>query len=291
MRLDLGVASYGNPVALRRTLDALKQTSKTDWRCLIVSNAHPDSAIQAEVEQAIKTAVANEPRFAVQWRGDNIGYAGAVNEIFKWAETPYVGYMDNDAVPLTDAWDLKMVWMLTQYEHLKAGMVFPSGGCFPIVRPGFVEILWGLGFCWIVRTDVARGIGGFDTKIGHQEEVDFQTRLRLAGWKIVMDRAVNVEHAATSSNDPAAQDRINKGVMNWVNKWCRYFGGEGLNFFSPNVLRFEDWPPTALYMEEYWLRHYPEMNRNPETITHNGQVYDLIKVPRVQGMYRERIIQ
>ena len=155
-----------------------------------------------------------------------------------------------------------------------------------------MEILWGVGFCWILNRQRYKEIGGFDTEIGHQEEVDFQTRIRLGGWKIVADPSVVVSHDATSTRNPDAQERINAGVVNWVNKWNKYFVGPHVTYHSPNVTRFEDW--TAHYMEE-WYQLQPELkglNESPETIyiAALGREVDLIKVPRWQNLYRGRII-
>jgi hypothetical protein len=135
-------------------------------------------------------------------------------------------------------------------------------------------------------------IGGFDTQIGHQEEVDYQTRLRLDGWKMIADPSVQVRHDSTSSNDPASRNRINEGVVNWVNKWNKYYVGPNVTYHSPNVTRFEDW--SAIYLEE-WYQSQPELqgiNENPETIyiAALGREVDLIKVPRWTNFYRGRMI-
>jgi hypothetical protein len=112
----------------------------------------------------------------------------------------------------------------------------------------------------------------------------------MAGWKCAAAPEVMVAHNATATNDPESIERINRGVVNFVNKWCSYFGGKNLSYQSPNVLRWEDWPPNALYLEEYWKQRLPQLNTNPETITLDGREYDLIKVPRFKGFYRGRII-
>jgi GT2 family glycosyltransferase len=132
--------------------------------------------------------------------------------------------------------------------------------------------------------------GDFDESLGHQEEADYALRLRMAGWKCATAPEVMVSHNATATNDPAATERIGRGVVNWVNKWCKYFGGKNLNYHSPNVLRWEDWPPNALYLEEYWKPKLPALNDNPQTVTLDGREYDLIKTPKYSGFYRGRII-
>jgi len=129
----------------------------------------------------------------------------------------------------------------------------------------------------------------FDTMLGHQEEADAALRVRLAGCKCAGAPEVHVTHDATATSNPANQERISRGVVNWVNKWCAYFGGKHLNYHSTNVIRWEDW--NALYLEEFW-KQFPSLqglNDSPEVVTLNGAEYDLIRVPRLKGFYRGRI--
>lgn len=284
MRLDLGIASYQNAPKLDLTLQNLKQYTTSDWRCLIVDNNSPD----VEVREVIEKHAAGDERIIPMFKEDNTGYTGAVNEILKWAETPYVGYVDNDAYIQTYGWDDRLLGILER--HRDVGMAFPNGGSYPIPRGDFTEILWGIGCCWIMNIVACHEVGYFDTEIGHQEEVDYQTRLRLAGWRVGCDPSVHVIHEGASSNNPDAQARISKGVINWVDKWNRYFCGKNQNYHSHNVLRFEDWHPNALYIEEWLKLRLPGLNATPEEITIDGRQYDLIKVPRFRAYYRDRII-
>lgn len=286
MRIDIGTASYNNPDKLNKMLVHMRDNSTSDWRLLIVDNASTD----AEVKNVIERHAKQDNRIVPRFLDYNTGYVGAVNQILEWAETNNVGYLDNDAYVVTHGWDMKLASYL-EANH-EVAMAFPNGGAYPIPRSRYTEILWGVGFCWILNRQRYKEIGGFDTTIGHQEEVDFQTRIRLAGWRIIADPSVHVMHDATSTRSPEAQERINQGVINWVNKWNRYFVGPSVTYHSPNVTRFEDW--NALYLEE-WYQLQPELkglNDNPETIYIQalGREVDLIKVPRYKHLYRKRII-
>lgn len=284
-RLDIGIASYGNPGGLQRLLDSLHHRCRTDWRAVVIVNPHPDPAANAEVQAVLSNA---GPRI---WRVDreaNIGYVGAVNKILELAETEYVAYCDHDVVQHTDGWDEMLCGLLDRHHEL--GMVFGGGGAYPIDRGTYTEILWGVGCCWVLPRRVIAEVGDFDPSIGHHEEVDYQTRVRLAGYRIAAHPQVAVEHAAKASSDPASHERISRGVVAWVNKWTRYFCGKQITYHSPNVMRHEDWPPSALYLEEYWKLHLPGLNANPEVVVVNGQAFDLIKVPRLKEFYRHRVI-
>lgn len=287
MRIDMGTASWGSPEKLDMSLSCVRSMSQSDWRFLVVDNASEDP----QVREVIEKHMSQEPRIQARFLEENIGYTGAVNTILEWAETNNVAYVDNDAYVQTPGWDMTLAQVLE--SNSEVAMVFPGGGAYPIKRPRYTEILWGVGFCWMLNRQRYKEIGGFDTEIGHQEEVDFQTRLRLGGWRMACVPSVAVRHDSTSSRNPDAQERINQGVINWVNKWNKYFTGQ-THYHSPNVIRYEDWPPTALYMEE-WYQLQPELqglNDNPETmyVKGLGREVDLIKVPRYQHLYRGRII-
>lgn len=286
MRIDFGTASYNNPSKLDRALKCFRQKSRSDWRLLIVDNDSQDPG----VKEVINSHLSEDNRIHVEFLDHNIGYVGAVNKILSWAQTNNVGYIDNDAYIETESWDLTLASYLE--SHHEVAMAFPNGGAYPVNRPSYTEILWGVGFCWILNRQRFLEIGGFDTEIGHQEEVDFQTRLHLAGYRCIADNTVRVSHDSTASNDPAAKERINNGVINWVNKWNKYFVGPHVNYFSPNVTRFEDWHSS--YLEE-WYQQQPELkglNDNPEKVyvAALGRQVDLIKVPRWENLYKGRII-
>lgn len=291
-RLDIGIASFQSPQALDRTIAGIRATCRMpEWRCLVIDNASPDPAVQAVIAQH----AAEDQRVIAVLLDRNTGYAGAVNTLFELtAEAKHVAYFDNDCQPLTHGWDTEMADMLDAHHEL--GMLFPATYVhFPIPREHYTEILWGVGCAWILNRTRALDVWTeterfFDPAIGHHEEVDFQLRLRLAGWKIAAHPAVHVRHEEHASRSPESQARINAGVQRWVDKWEGRFGGKRQNYHSSNVLRFELWPPVALYMEEIFKQALPGLNDNPETVSIHGREYDLIKVPRPKGFYRGRAV-
>jgi len=287
-RLDIGIASYGNPDGLRRLLTSIEQKSRTDYRVFIVSNPHPDEREDQAAMNVISEFGAKGVRFSGLRQSKNIGYVGAVNWILKYPGTEYIAYLDHDTQILTDGWDEIMASTLDRFHEI--GMLFTGGGPYPINRGPYTEILWGVGCAWMLPRRVAEEVGGFDYNIGHHEEVDYQTRVRLAGLKIAAVPQVQIAHAAKASSTPDQQARISKGVIAWVDKWVKFFGGRNMSYYSPNVIRHEDWPPSALYLEEFWKLHLPNLNDSPETVIVNGAEYDLIKVPRLKGFYRHRVI-
>ncbi len=284
-KFDIGIASYGSPDKLKNAIASLQRHSVTDWRVFVFDNPHPTD----NVRDLIANLAAQDPRIIPVFMETNVGYVGAVNELFNRAESEYIGFLDNDAEVLTGGWDETLCSYLDRFHEI--GMMFPNGGHMPIPRGAYTEILWAAGFCWVLNRMAQRKVGLFDTELGHHEEVDYCTRLKLEGYKLASAPEVQVAHHETSTRSPESQERISAGVVRWLNKWCSYFGGKNLNYHSPNVLRITDWNITALHAEDYFKSKLPGLNDNPESITmDDGSEWDLIKVPRPKGFYRSRII-
>jgi len=285
MRLDIGISCYNNPQGIRSAIEGIRKHSRSEWRLLLVDNASTDPG----VKEVLAHYSDIDERIIPMYLDVNIKYSGAVNKILQWAETEYIAYSDNDATIFTDGWDTIMWGYLAR--NLELGIVFSGNyNSYEILRDKYTECLWGTGCFWMLKKLAMGDVGYFDETIGHQNEVDYQTRLRLAGWKMGVAKEVSVGHQAKQSTDPEAHVRIGQGVVEWMNKWVPYFCGKGMDYFSTNVLRFEDWPCNALYLEEYWKIRIPNLNDNPEVITLEGREYDLIKVPRYKDFYKGRII-
>lgn len=292
MKLDIGVLSYRAPEKLSRTLRDIQAHSTSDWRCFII---HNPSEGDEQARAVIESAVSSNNRFRLVDMPENIGYAGGVNKLLTIAETEYIAYFDNDVRIHTPGWDMALAGYLDRFHEI--GMVFPNGGPYPVQRDAYTEVMWGVGFAWMLSRMAQRGIaeyegsaGLFDTAIGHQEEADWALRVRMAGWRLVCVPSVQVEHDATATNNPASQERINAGVVRWVTKWNRYFNGARFDYHSPNVTRVADWPPNALYLEDFWKQQLPGLNAEPEQVDTVVGRHDLIKVPRLSGFYRGRVI-
>lgn len=281
-RLDIGIASYRSPEKLRRTIQLIQRHSVTDWRLFIIHNGDQDEAYGVAIG-----ARASDARIEVIPQ-PNSGYAGAVNRLFELAGTEYITYLDNDAYVETRGWDELLCSYLDRFHAL--GLVFPGYGHYPVNNGQYTECLWAAGFCWVTSRMAQRATGLFNTEIGHHEEVNWCRRLRIAGYSIACAPEVSVTHDETSTRSPESLERINAGVVKWMNEELSYFCGKNVNYHSENVLRVLDWNTNALHMEKYFKSRLPGLNANPETVMIDGVEWDLIKVPRPKGFYGGRII-
>lgn len=283
-RFDLAIASYGSPDKLKAAIASLQRHSVTDWRVFVIDNPHPTD----NVRELITILAAQDPRIVPVFMDANGGYVGAINELFARAESEYIGFLDNDAEILTHGWDETLCGYLDRFHEL--GIMFPNMGHYAINAGTYWECLWAAGFCWIVNRMAQRATGLFNTEIGHHEEVQFLRRLRHEGYAIGCAPEVQVAHHETSTRSPESQQRINEGVVKWMDSEVKVFCGKNVGYHSPNVLRVLDWNINALYMERYFKLKLPELNANPETAVIDGTEWDLIKVPRPKGFYRNRVI-
>lgn len=294
-RLDIGICSYGtDPAKLMRAVESVKQHSVTDWRCFVIHN--PSDGDERTREFISKAA--GDPRIVPVWMPENAGYVGAVNELFRIAESEYIAYMDFDAEVLTPGWDGAFCALLD--AHPKVAQVFPGSGHYGFHNGEFNECLWNAGYFWMIRGSVAK-LHPMDVALGHHEEVDLMIRLRLSGHLIACIPSVSVAHHETSTASPASAKRIHAGVVRWMNKWNRYFCGDALVYpnpdpdsgegYDPRCLRYTDWPPCALYLERMTLALFPEWNRSPRTVAVPGSgEMDAIEILKPKGCYVGRAI-
>lgn len=329
-RLDIGVASYGNPEKLRTTLESIRQHTVSDWRCFIIDNPHP--LYPPYTPEYCQPLIDSDPRFVLVDLPKNIGYAGAVNKLFELAQTEYIAYFDNDIEIQTPAWDNAFAELLD--GNPECGWVFPGRGHYGFHNGKYDECLWSAGYAWMLRrkaliditqmdkwhltlydqiqcTELCRHVGEppwrhnpgwFDMHLGHHEEVDFMIRMRLAGYTVGCCPAVSILHHETHTRSKESEQRIHDGVVRWMNKWNRYFCGDALKYsmteYDPRALRYTDWPPCALYLERMTLNYFPNWNtqwQDDGPAGTSGQYFAMgveeVSVPGVGEMDAVRVLK
>jgi GT2 family glycosyltransferase len=303
-RLDIGIASYGTDVdKLSRTCDTLRACTQSDWRCFIIHNPSENDSL---VQEFIRVVAERDVRFIPIWMQENEGYAGAVNELMRRAETEHIAYCDNDVEILTPGWDVKLRALLDNPEVAQS---FPGPGHYGFHNGRYHECLWNAGYCWIIKRAALNKLiesdalhyrrggipGPIDTTLGHHEEVDLMIRLRLAGFQIACAPDVEVKHHESSTRSEASAQRIHDGVVRWMNKWNRYFCGDQLEYsmtkYDDRALRYTDWPPCALYLERMTLNRFPNWNADPRAVRVPGVGnMDAVEVLKPTGCYKGRAI-
>lgn len=134
--------------------------------------------------------------------GANLGSAGGHNRLFARAEEDLVLVCNPDTYASPH--------LVTE---LVAGLADPTVGIvearqLPLEHPKAHDPVtgdtsWASGSCFLTRTQVVRGIGGFDTDLFflHGDDVDFSWRARLQGWRVVHRPSARVFHDKRLSDD------------------------------------------------------------------------------------------
>jgi N-acetylglucosaminyl-diphospho-decaprenol L-rhamnosyltransferase len=111
----------------------------------------------------------------------------------------------------------------------------------PSDRP--VEVDWLVGAALLVRREVWELVGGLDEGFFmYSEELDWQRRIRLAGWQIVYFPAAQVHHfeAKSSAQVPAATHiRFNTSKVRYFRKYHGALAGEVLRWYLLGHFAFQ----------------------------------------------------
>lgn len=170
----------------------------------------------------------------------NLGYAGGANLGIRAAlaaDAAIVAVLNDDARVAPDAWraaaarlasdprvavvgpkvrlrdDPSALWLawgdVTWRQSLVAlhGDRVPDGPAFAAVR----DVDWIAGCAMWMRAAAVRALGDFDEAFfAYHEEVEWCTRARRAGWRVVYDPAVEVAHGGRGTGGGRAAIRIRK---------------------------------------------------------------------------------
>ena len=122
------------------------------------------------------------------------------------AQNPdYIAYLNDDTRVEQDGWLARMVEALEAWP--KYGLAATSGPCrsvpqgngFPGMEKGVTVAKHPLAnFCQVIKTDVLRQVGLYDTNLIHYAgETDFSMRARELGWLEIWVQDVYVHHEFT----------------------------------------------------------------------------------------------
>jgi|TARA_Y100000310_G_scaffold201831_1_gene201920 hypothetical protein len=204
---------------LAECLESLYKSSYPNMEVVVVDNASTDGSPE--------WIVANHGKVNLVRCRENRGYAGGCNLGAEYASGDYLLFLNNDTVHTPDWIELLVATLeknrgvaavqpkiLNYFEKELFDYAGGSGGqmdilCFPFARGRLfltreedsgqyddeTDIFWASGTAFLVRKSVFEEVGGFDeTFFAHQEEIDLQWRIHLAGLDVVVNPASVVYH-------------------------------------------------------------------------------------------------
>ena len=179
-----------------------------------------------QVQQLLDWFLANKDQCAEMLfvtASRNLGGNGGTNVALKLASGDRILILDNDVILPDDASWLDTLWQRMD-DDPQIGIVGPTLVCAeypdivqgagigltdrgrvgylnraePVDRvpPTQLEVVASPSACWLVRREAQQSVGLFSDEFYPMQywDVDFCVRLGLAGWKIICDRSVKIQH-------------------------------------------------------------------------------------------------
>jgi GT2 family glycosyltransferase len=188
-------------------LDALA-VQKSPHRTIVVDNASDDgTAALISGHEVVRL-----PR--------NRGYAGGLAAVLGMIDTPYVAWLNDDAVPdpswlteLENALEAEpgaaaatSSILLTDGSTQSVGVALTSDGHGKDVVLAGREVFGFCGGAALLRTDALRAVGGVPASFFcYYEDTDTAWRLRLAGHRVISVGPARVRHRHGASTRPGSR--------------------------------------------------------------------------------------
>ncbi len=207
--LSLIVLSWNQRHLTERCVTSLRATTDVAYELIIVDNGS-DPATVDYVHQAADVAVCHDT---------NLGFGPGMNSGLAVAGGSLVAFINNDTV-FPPGWTAPV---LSNFENAGVGLVVPAvtaAGNPVSVRttPGreaitlvpFTEIPSGV--VYLMRTDVAQALGGFDQRyeVASAEDLDLLFTVWANGLDVVLDERALIEHESQAT---VASQLSNRGAL------------------------------------------------------------------------------
>lgn len=224
---------------LARCIGALRQQDCTNFEVRLLDNGSSD-----ESWALAQQAAAGDPRFMFEAAGANLGFAAGNNRLAAKARTPWLAFLNPDAIAAPDWLSLALeatrrhpdvaLFGSRQLDAADPTMLDGAGD-----RYLFNGVAWRGGHGWPASTPLAEGevfavcaaaalcrrdafemVGGFDESFFcYIEDVDLCFRLRLMGERCLQLQTAVVHHVGSASSGGGGSDFARyHGIRNLT--WC-----------------------------------------------------------------------
>lgn len=225
MDVSIIIVSFNAASYLKECLESILEFSKEAPEIIVVDNNSRDNSVEVAKEFKNVRVMVNK---------DNRGYAAGVNTGLKKASGDYILILNPDIRFLDDAISKMKAFMgqnpgvgLASCTLLDAEQrLLPNGGYFPTLTRLFAWAFfiripqayhpkttsdpdWVTGSFMFVRREVVEKVGVLDENIFmYGEEVEWQYRIRDAGWKIGYTPTAKVIHYERQSSGGSPRNAI-----------------------------------------------------------------------------------
>lgn len=189
--LDRSVESLARSIELAKAADAVSRVIVAWGDC------SPRPLLDAAAVEARRRAFIDggADEFNYTWFNENLGSAEGNNRLWSDVDTDLVFILNPDTVVAPDA----LIELVRPLSDATIGLT--EARQLPIEHPKDYDPVtgdtsWASGACSLVRTEVIRTIGGYDSRsfFLYCDDVDFSWRVRAAGYRVVHRPTARVFH-------------------------------------------------------------------------------------------------
>jgi glycosyltransferase involved in cell wall biosynthesis len=253
-RITVGITCFNAAATIERALDSGLCQDWPNLEVIVVDDGSTDASTTILARRA-----ATEPRLRVIAHGKNRGCAAARNTLVAAAAGEFLAFFDDDDVSRADRVRLQHR-RITVYEHdagtqtlacfASGQRIYPNGYVVPIRAPGVDGlppvgqvmadyllanqqrdgVFYGAGTpaCSLMaRTGVFRDLGGFDTAMRRQEDVDFAVRLAFNGGHFIGIAEPVLAQYATGGSEKGARVEF-ESFLHLLEKNADYLRTQGI---------------------------------------------------------------
>jgi len=190
------VPSYNAGEYLAYTLESIVKQTFGAFECIVVDDASTDGSLSVA-----RSFAKRDRRFRVIEHRANSGLGASRNSGLRAARAPYVCFLDADDLMMRRSLELRVMYLSSAQHPLVAGTFCLSKTIYSDAREPPAEEMQGAatvvdfvaaaGNCPfnanqpMLRTEVLRGLGGFDETLPTAEDYDLWMRVFRAGFVFV----------------------------------------------------------------------------------------------------------
>jgi len=296
-KVSVIIPHYNGEEILKDCLESLSKTTRITLEVILVDNGSSDNSMNMVREQFSDVKILQQE--------ENLGFAGGCNVGIEAATSDYVLILNNDTTH-EDNWIEYLLETLESDDNISA--VQPklisyqnpenydysgaNGGemdifGFPFARGRFFhhiekdenqydnldkEIVWASGTAFLARRDLLLEAGMFDsTFFAHMEEIDLDWRLRLMGYKVVIEPRAKIFHRSGFTLGAESPFKKYLNHRNSLYMLLANYSCSTLLYILPvrilldwmaaleSLLKFDFGRVTAVFKAHFWCIFHPGM--------------------------------
>ena len=190
------VPSYNAGEYLAYTLESIEKQTFEAFECIVVDDSSTDGSLSVA-----RSFARRDRRFRVIEHRANSGLSASRNTGLRAARAPYVCFLDADDLMMRRSLELRVKYLASAQHPLVAGTFCHSKTIYPDAKAppneeahaatNVVDFVVSAGNCPfnanqpMLRTEVIRGLGGFDETLPTAEDYDLWMRVFRAGFFFV----------------------------------------------------------------------------------------------------------